>query len=586
MKKSRSNPFSRRAALKAAAGCGLMSNTALMSQFLNLQAMKAMATDTNPSDYKAIVCVFLLGAIDSYNLLSPLEASERANYLTARNGQRNVGNPNLPGYTAGIGLGLRYDGGNTGTDFTTNDYVHTQINGGSTQGNRAFGLHPGCGYEADPATVANSQQTGAAGGYLYTGLNVSTANGGTGTGIAGLYREGNLAFVANVGSLPYKITRANYDANTFGHSAGAPDPGPTLLPARPLGLFSHSDLQRHWQTSLPQSRAQVNGWGGRIADLFAQTNEVSAGVQSPVSMNLSINGVNIFQTGSDIVPYTVGTGVAATGANGANTLNNYPLGTSTSYQDRAFNTLTDNILNQTYSDLIAESFKGQNRLSIDAAIDFNVATNAVTINTPFEYGGGGEADLSTRLRQVARIIGATHPGVSTGGPKLIPKRQVFFVSEGGWDHHANMITSMDGKVHEVSKALTSFYRALEELGVENDVVTFTASDFARTLRTNGIGSDHAWGGNHIIMGGGMGSKGTGGKIYGDYPTDLANPTKAGIGNLDVGQRRLIPTTAVDEFAGEIARWFGIDNQADLKTVLPNIGEFYSYGAGSGPLGIL
>ena len=398
-----------------------------------------------------------------------------------------------------------------------------------------------------------------------------------GTGIAGLYREGNLAFVANVGSLPYKITRAQYNSNQFNSNG---------LPARPLGLFSHSDLQRHWQTSLPQSRAQVNGWGGRLADCFQTTNEVSPGVQSPVSMNMSINGVNIFQTGSDIVPYTVGIGGLTDGADGANTLNDYPLGTQTSYEDRAFNTLTDGILNQTYNDLIAESFKSQNRLSIDAAIDFNSATNAVTINTPYEYGGGGESDLGRRLRQVARIIGATHPGVSTGGPKLIPKRQVFFVQEGGWDHHANMITSMDGKIHEVSKALTSFYRSLEELGIEDDVVTFTASDFGRTLRTNGIGSDHAWGGNHIIMGGGMEAKGTGGQIYGKYPTSLANPTDSYVGNLDVGQRRLIPTTAVDEFAGEIARWFGIPNDNELETVLPNIREFYSTSESLGPLQIL
>jgi uncharacterized protein (DUF1501 family) len=307
-------------------------------------------------------------------------------------------------------------------------------------------------------------------------------------------------------------------------------------------------------------------------------------------MNMSINGVNIFQTGSDVVPYTVGVGSNETGANGANTLNDYPLGTQTSYEDRAFNTLTDGILNQTYSDLVADSFRGQNLGSIQAAIDFNVATNSINLTTPFEYGGGGESDLGRRLRQVAKIIGCSHTGSSQYNAltSLNQSRQVFFVQEGGWDHHANMITSMDGKIHEVSKALTSFYRSLEELGIADDVVTFTASDFGRTLRTNGIGSDHAWGGNHIIMGGGMGSKGTGGKIYGKYPTALANPTDSFAGNLDVGQRRLIPTTAVDEFAGEIARWFGIDNQDDLKIVLPNIGEFYSYSgaAGGGPLGIL
>ena len=301
-------------------------------------------------------------------------------------------------------------------------------------------------------------------------------------------------------------------------------------------------------------------------------------------------------------PTPLGQGAAETGNNGANQLNDYPLGNQTSYEDRAFNTLTDGILGQTYSDLVAESFRGQNLSSIQAAIDFNTATNNVNLTTPFEYGGGGNSDLSRRLRQVARIIGATSPNVSTsvrsaGSPTLDQKRQVFFVQEGGWDHHANMITSMDGKVHEVSKALTSFYRSLQEMGVEDEVVLFTASDFGRTLRTNGIGSDHAWGGNHIIMGGGMGkSTGpgiTGGQIYGKYPDRLATPTgeqyhdgSFTIGNLDVGQRRLIPSMAVDEFACEIARWFGIPNDGELETVLPNIREFYSTSETSGPLGIL
>jgi len=580
MNQSRMNPFSRRAALKAAAGCGLMSNTALMSQFLNLQAMKAMAAASNTDGYRAVVCVFLAGAIDSFNVLAPIEgmgiadpngapfaghSGEYKSYLIARNGPRTAGNPGAPGYNS-AGLALREE-----------DFENTTINEGTAgvnQGGRQFGLHPGCAIEADPDTVDQNAATGAP-DYLLRGLH------GSDKGIAGLYKEGALAFVANVGSLPYKITRAEYNSNAFRNGK----------PARPLGLFSHSDLQRHWQTSVPQSRAQVNGWGGRLADCFQQTNG-----EASVSMNMSVNGVNLFQTGTDVIPYTVGIGAEATGAGGANELNDY--GLTNNYQRRAFNALTDNILNQTYSNLVAESFRTQNLSAIQAAIDFNSATSYVRINetgsgngiqlsTPFEFGGGGNSDLGRRLRQVAKIIGASHPSVNTGGPKLNQTRQVFFVQEGGWDHHADMVSSMHDKMHEVSKALTSFYRVLEEMGVEADVVTFTASDFGRTLRTNGIGSDHGWGGNHIIMGGGMKANGSGGRIYGSYPEALAVPVDPYVGHLDVGQRRLIPTTAVDEFAAEIARWFGITNQADLSIVLPNVGEFYNIdGASRGPLGML
>ncbi|HHM12888.1 MAG TPA: DUF1501 domain-containing protein, partial [Planctomycetaceae bacterium] len=120
----------------------------------------------------------------------------------------------------------------------------------------------------------------------------------------------------------------------------------------------------------------------------------------------------------------------------------------------------------------------------------------------------------------------------------------------------------------------SLYDALVELGVQNDVVIFTMSDFARTLSSNGKGSDHAWGGNHMIIGDSV----RGGRIWGDYPTSLA------LGNpLDTGRGRLIPTTSVDEYAAELALWYGATN-SDLDTILPNIRNFYG-GSGS-PIGFM
>ena len=134
---------------------------------------------------------------------------------------------------------------------------------------------------------------------------------------------------------------------------------------------------------------------------------------------------------------------------------------------------------------------------------------------------------------------------------------------------------------QISRALGSFHAATVELGCAEDVVTFTASDFARTLSSNGIGTDHAWGGQQLVMGGGI----DGGKVFRDFPLSLANPVDPTFGNLDLGRGRLIPTTAVDELAAELAMWFGVDNAADLELVLPNIGSFYSYNAGSPPIGL-
>ena len=147
-------------------------------------------------------------------------------------------------------------------------------------------------------------------------------------------------------------------------------------------------------------------------------------------------------------------------------------------------------------------------------------------------------------------------------------------------NHAREQSAQDANQPQVSRALRSFYEALKELQCENDVITFTASDFARTLGTNGQGSDHAWGGNHIVMGGGI----KGGRVYGEFPTSLLEPISQEYGNLNLGRGRLIPTTAVDELAAELAMWFGVNNEADLKTVLPNIGSFYNYQAGSPPIG--
>jgi uncharacterized protein (DUF1501 family) len=127
----------------------------------------------------------------------------------------------------------------------------------------------------------------------------------------------------------------------------------------------------------------------------------------------------------------------------------------------------------------------------------------------------------------------------------------------------------------VSAALSEFQTALVELDVADLVTTFTASDFGRTLSSNGRGSDHAWGGNHLVMGGAV----AGGDLYGNFPSLFAG------NNLDTGRGRLIPTTSVDEYFAELALWFGVP-AADLDLILPNIGRFYSAGTGAAPVGFL
>ena len=486
---------SRRAVLKAAGGCAMMTNTSLLSTLLDLHATKAaMATELNPQGYKALVCLFLFGGIDSYNMLVPTagdtNSGEYGDYHTIRGGFDD--GTNNPG-----GLALEQS-------------TLLPIAGPDT--NRPFGLHPGFGAEQAPDPGAQS------------------------TGIHRLYNEGNLAFVSNIGSLVERTTRATYDARSD----------------LPLGLFSHSDLQRHWQTGVPDSRSQVNGWGGRMADLLLGTN------QNPsVSMNISLGGMNLYQTGQSVVPYAIGSG-------GATQVSGYSPGYTTgNRQNRMFSRALDNIFDQTRSDLLEKTYADTTRNSTDAAIEFNQAVNAVNLNTEF-----ANESPSNQLRMVARCIGAR--------TQLQQTRQIFFVSFGGWDMHGNLITGQEERMPMVSRAITSFHDAMVELGVSPDVTLFTASDFARTLSTNGQGSDHAWGGNQMVVGGSV----DGGQIFGDYPSLTGNNP------LNVGRGRLIPTLAVDELAAELAMWGGVPNDDDcMPTVIPNIRRFLAAGDPA-PLGIL
>ena len=352
--------------------------------------------------------------------------------------------------------------------------------------------------------------------------------------VSELYGEGKLAFLANVGSLVEPT-----DLNSYKSKLNLP-----------LGLFSHSDQQRHWQTSVPQSRAQVTGWAGRMADALTD----SSNRNPTVSMNIALNHVNIFQTGEHVIPYVIQD-------SGATTLNGYQAANA---QDRILTRVTDSLLEETYGDLLEKTHVSIRDNSIDAAIDFNNAINAVSLTTPFPF-----TKLGQQLAMVARTIAVRHT--------LGQTRQVFFVDLGGWDHHDEVLNNQAILLPQVSGALKAFYDATVELGVASDVTTFTASDFGRTLSSNGNGSDHAWGGNHIIMGGSVAGR----RVHGIYPSSLA------LGNpLDTGRGRLIPTTSVDEYNAELAMWFGIPNDDGLEVILPNIRNFYAQGSSAPPIGFM
>jgi uncharacterized protein (DUF1501 family) len=178
--------------------------------------------------------------------------------------------------------------------------------------------------------------------------------------------------------------------------------------------------------------------------------------------------------------------------------------------------------------------------------------NSVTLNTVFDSTN----NLAMQLKIVARLIGSR----ATFGAK----RQVFLVSIGGFDLHDNLVANHPALLTRVANAMRSFYDATVELGVAQNVTTFTASDFGRTFTTNGDGSDHGWGSHHLVMGGAVHGK----QFYGTAPTMVVR------GPDDIGNGQLLPTTSVDQYAATFATWMGVA-ASDMEWVMPNIGNFAS-----------
>lgn len=348
-----------------------------------------------------------------------------------------------------------------------------------------------------------------------------------------LFENGKAAFVANVGALVRPTTLTDFRADRD----------------LPLGLFSHSDQKQHWQTSIPQDRNAV-GWGGRLADILHTNN-----TNQDISMNISLSGVNIFQQGNTVREYAIErTGTGSVTINGSSNTNFY-------------NTLKratlDNILDNSYQNILETAYANSVTDSKNNSISFGSAiANGTPITTTFGTDG-----LSERLQMVARTIASRD--------LLGVTNQTFFVEFGGFDTHSYSVLAHEALMANLDEAISSFYAALEELGVDNQVTTFTISDFARKLISNGTGADHAWGGHSLVFGGAV----KGQEIYGQFPDlYLDNP-------LDTGTGRIIPTTSCDEYFAELALWFGASS-SDLDQVLPNIRNFWTPTSGSSPIGFM
>ncbi len=336
--------------------------------------------------------------------------------------------------------------------------------------------------------------------------------------ISTLFDASRAAIVPNVGPLSRPTTRAQYLNRS--------------VPLPPK-LFSHNDQQSVWQASVPEG-AQY-GWGGRIGDILASGNAKST------FTSISISGNAVWASGQTTQQYQVGPGGAVT----VNSLANATLfGSANASQ----------LLRQLVTEPRTHLLENDHTRLIQRGLTANQDLRDAMAGMPELQTVFPETGLAAQLKMAARLI-AARDGVGA-------KRQVIFVSLGGFDHHAFLSGSHPPLLGQLAAAVSAFDAALGELNVRNQVTTFTASDFGRTLASNGDGSDHGWGAHHFVVGGAV----RGRDIYGQFPV-VALGT-----NDDAGQGRLIPTTSVDQYAASFARWMGLTD-AQLADVLPNLQYF-------------
>jgi len=341
-----------------------------------------------------------------------------------------------------------------------------------------------------------------------------------------LYSAGEIALLANAGPLQGPVRRRT--------GAGMPD-------------LSHSDLIAHWHHGTTVSRSH-SGWAGRIADVLGE-----CGWQDRMPMNISMSGRNVMQLG-------IFSAAANLQSRPYQRRSGLPAGVDFSYVNEQ---LMERAISAGRPGGIRRRIRLLHKIETESRL---IVEDAIADNSEFNSRFAQDS-LSADLEQVARIIAARD--------RLGARRQVFFVHFDGWDHHHKLLGSQAMLLPILSRGLAVFRDALIEHNAFDDVTTFTISEFGRSLESNGSGSDHGWGGHHIVMGGAV----HGGRIYGHYP-HLANGSR-----LDIGGGVFAPTTSTDEYYAELALWFGIP-ASQLQYVLPNIAAFYSPSSNVPPLGYL
>ncbi len=433
------------------------------------------------ADYKALVCVFLLGGCDGMNVIVPTDTTRYNQYAGVRGG-------------AGLAL-------------PKSSLV--SLSGSS------YGLHPSL------------------------------------AALKPFWDNGTLAPVFNVGPLFAPLTKTEYRSQ--------PD-GSELIPD---ALFSHSDQQFQWETSTSVSQTRT-GWGGRASTELATANPVISLSGNPrfgieeLRSPLALPGPGAYFGAYDI---------------GSDSLGWEPNRLKREAIDALYANPQKPVLGDAYSDQQTIAFEISERLGDLVASQPGDADSPPEIDTafaPLTIDGNITTSMGQQLYQVAKLI--------RSNALVQGNRQVFFASQGGYDTHSgqvaydNPLTGLHaGLLKELGDALAAFQRAMVNLGLSQVVTAFTQSDFGRTFTPNStLGSDHAWGNHHLVLGGSVKGRAT----YGTYPElVLGGPDDVGVEEWEL-QGRWLPTSSVDQYASTMLGWFGAD-AGHLDRILPNLANFGS-----------
>ncbi len=477
---------------------------------LNLLAAGSAAAQT-ATDYKAVVCLFMYGGNDAYNMILPTDTSSWAAYSATRNQAPDpialLAPGTAPDPAATVASPARFGG--------VLPIVPTNAQG------RTFALHPVLG-------------------------TLQTMFGPT---------ERRLAIVPNIGPLILPTTKAQYALVSH---------------PKPPRLFSHNDQQSTWQSLAPEG--STKGWGGRMGDALAAMNTrtvftaVSATGAAVWLNGQTVNQYQVSAAGSiRLGSNTAGQLYGSTAA--ADALNRIVSGT------RGSHVLQADMATISQRSIEAEAvLRTALRPASDAAFGTLPATGNYSANTDpkLQYDNpltGNKAfnSLAQQMQVVARMIDAGMSGASGA------KRQVFFVSLGSFDSHDLQNRNQSNLFAQMAHAMRYLDTALGALNARNNVTTFTASDFGRTFTSNGDGTDHGWGSHHFVMGGAV----KGGDLYGTFPVlarKNANNTNFDASPDQLTNGAMLPTTSVDQLGATLATWFGL-NAGQVATVFPNLTNF-------------